>query len=199
MQVWQFRKSFVGSFALQWGMNSVLRKLSILILPITLVLSPLTARADDVTTPVKTVMDITKAIWEPGYSGEDNVFKDEYLNTIYSADFARSYREASKHPAYDPPEGETTGSPFDYDPIIGGQDGCSLEDIRVEDDGEGQVTALFKNHQCSPDDPKAAEDTVLIFHVKEEGGRHVVDDIYPVENGESGKSIKETLNEIAAQ
>lgn len=38
----------------------------------------------------------------------------------------------------------------------------------------------------------------MIFHVEEEGGRPVIDDIYPVVNGNSGASIKDELKTIAA-
>lgn len=162
-------------------------------------LVPGAALAGDPTIPVKTVIDITAANWaEDAPEGKD-IFAEDLLSRLFSADFVAAYRQASKHPAYDPPAGETTGSPFDYDPIAGGQDGCSFENIRVEDDGDGQVTALFNNRKCFGDAPEYQEDTVLIFHVKDEGGRTVIDDIYPVVDGNSGASIKDELKKIAAQ
>ncbi|MBD3805442.1 MAG: hypothetical protein IE919_19750, partial [Thioclava sp.] len=69
----------------------------------------------------------------------------------------------------------------------------------VEDDGDGQVTALFNNRKCLGDDPAYKEDTVLIFHVVEEQGRAVIDDMYRVEDGQSGKSLKDELKDIAGQ
>ena len=71
-------------------------------------------------------------------------------------------------------------------------------EIVIEDDGDGQVTALFNNRKCFGDGAEYQEDTVLIFHVEEEGGRPVIDDIYPVVNGNSGSSIKDELKTIAA-
>lgn len=157
------------------------------------------ALAADVTAPVKEIIDVAAGNWKGDNASSEDVFSQERLDRLFSADFAAAYREASKHPAYDLPDGETTGSPFDYDPIAGGQDGCAFENIRVEDDGDGQVTALFNNRKCFGDDAEYLKDTVLIFHVQEEGGRTVIDDIYPVVDGNSGDSIKDELKKIAAQ
>ncbi|MFA7414757.1 MAG: hypothetical protein WC048_09745 [Rhizobium sp.] len=169
-------------------------------LPISLLLlAPGVALAGDPTIPVKTVIDITAANWAEDASEGKDIFAEDLLERLFSADFVKVYREASKHPAYDPPEGETTGSPFGYDPIARGQDGCPFEDIRIQDDGDGQVTAFFKNRKCFGSDPEYQEDTVLIFHVEEEKGRQVIDNIYQVVNFESGQSMKDELKEIAAQ
>lgn len=165
-----------------------------------LLISSAGALAADVTAPVREIVEATAANWtEDAFGNEKEVFSEDRLERIFSADFARLYREASKNPAYDLPEGETTGFPFDYDPIARGQDGCPFQNIRIEDDGDGQVTALFNNRECMGDDPANKEDTVLIFHVVDENGEAVIDDIYPVENGQSGQSIKDELTTIAGQ
>lgn len=170
--------------------------------PLFAVLLPLLAAspalAADPTVPVREVIEATAANWIEGSTDTQEIFSEDRLGRIFSKSFAEAYREASKHPAYDLPEGETTGYPFDYDPIAGGQDGCPFQNIRVENDGDGQVTALFNNTACF-DGPEKDKDRVLIFHVAEEDGRAVIDDIYPVVDGQSGKSIKDELNEIAAQ
>ncbi|MFN3364538.1 MAG: hypothetical protein ACK40W_11290 [Allorhizobium sp.] len=151
-----------------------------------------TAMAADVTAPVREVVEATARNWAEGSTGqEEEVFSTDRLTRLFSKDFASAFEAASKNPPYDIPEGETTGFPFDYDPIAQGQDGCPFEDIRIEDDGDGQVTALFDNRSCFGG--ADAPDTVLIFHVVEEGGRPVIDDIYPVEDGQSGSSIKQDL------
>ncbi len=164
-----------------------------------LVLFAAPAFAADPTVPVREVINVASGNWAAANATDDDVFSDDRLKRLFSVDFANAYRAASKHPAFDPPEGETTGSPFDYDPIAGGQDGCNFENIRIEDEGNGQVTALFNNRQCFGDDPAYKEDRVLIFHMKTENGRQVIDDIYPVENGNSSSSIKDDLKTIAAQ
>ncbi|MNL82999.1 hypothetical protein D3C87_2105310 [compost metagenome] len=58
---------------------------------------------------------------------------------------------------------------------------------------------MFKNRKCFGSEPEYQQDTVLIFHVQEEKGRQVIDDIYEVVNFESGQSMKDELKEIAAQ
>jgi hypothetical protein len=158
-----------------------------------------TAFAADMTAPVKEFIDVAAGNWRADNPTSEDVFANDRLDRLFSADFAAAYRDASRFPAYDPPEGETTGSPFDYDPIAGGQDGCPFENIRVEDDGDGQVTALFHNRKCFGDDPEYLEDRVLLFHVQEEGGRPVIDDMYVVIDGNSGESFKDELRKIAAQ
>lgn len=170
-----------------------------LLLSVALCLSATTVLAADPRTPVKEVIDVTAKNWANDNPDYQDVFSEKRLGRLFSADFVAVYTEASKHPAFDLPEGETTGSPFDYDPIAGGQDGCPFENIRVEDDGDGQVTALFNNRKCFGSDAEYQKDTVLIFHVVEERGRPVIDDIYPVVDGNSGSSIKDELKIIAAQ
>lgn len=155
------------------------------------------ALAADRTAPVKALIDIAAANWKGDNQDYQDYFSEERLKTLFSAEFAAAYREASKHPAYDPPEGETTGSPFDYDVVTNGQDGCPLTDIRIEDDGEGQVTALFKNGTCLEGDPTANDDHTVIFHVKEENGHAVIDDLFQVEKGNSGPGLKAQMLEIA--
>ncbi len=159
--------------------------------------SGLPALAADLKAPVKTVIDLAARNWKGDNQDYEDYFSEERLKTLFSTDFANAYREASKHPAYDPPEGQTTGSPFDYDVITNGQDGCPLTDIRVEDDGDGQVTAIFKNGTCLEGDPTANDDHTVIFHVKEENGQPVIDDLYQVEKGNSGPGLKEQMQEIA--
>lgn len=170
-----------------------------LLLSVALCLSATTVLAADPRTPVKEVIDVTAKNWANDNPDYQDVFSEKRLGRLFSADFVAVYTEASKHPAFDLPEGETTGSPFDYDPIAGGQDGCPFENIRIEDDGDGQVTALFNNRKCFGSDAEYQKDTVLIFHVVEERGRPVIDDIYPVVDGNSGSSIKDELKIIAAQ
>lgn len=179
--------------------KSMLRKISWIAVPLFLALSGIGAHAADVTEPVKEIIDTVAGNWKADNPTAEDIFSEDRLGRLFSADFAKVYREASKHPAYDLPEGQTTGSPFDYDPIAGGQDGCAFENIRVQDDGEGQVTALFNNRKCMGDDAANSQDTVLIFHVLTENGHPVVDDMFRVVDGNSGNSLKDELKGIAAQ
>lgn len=155
--------------------------------------------AADVTAPVREVVEATARNWEGEGSHSEDVFSEDRLGRLFSESFGEAFVAASKNPPYDLADGETTGFPFSYDPIAQGQDGCPFEDIRIEDDGDGQVTALFKNRSCFGEDAEYQQDTVLIFHVVTEKGQPVIDDIYPVENGESGQSIKQELKAAGGQ
>ncbi|MBX9469064.1 MAG: hypothetical protein KL839_14930 [Rhizobium sp.] len=155
--------------------------------------APLSA-ASDVKAPVREIIEAAARGWDDKIDEpSEDVFSVDRLSRLFSRDFAKAFEAASKNPPFDPPEGETTGYPFDYDPIAQGQDGCPFEDIRIEDDGDGQVTALFNNRRCFGEGAEYEADTVLIFHVVDEAGRAVIDDIYPVVDGQSGSSIKEDL------
>lgn len=155
--------------------------------------TPISA-ASDVTAPVREIVEAAARGWDDKIDEPaEDVFSVDRLARLFSRDFARAFEAASKNPPFDIPEGETTGYPFDYDPIAQGQDGCPFEDIRIEDDGDGQVTALFNNRRCFGEGAEYEADTVLIFHVIDEGGRSVIDDIYPVVDGQSGSSIKQDL------
>jgi hypothetical protein len=150
--------------------------------------------ASDVTAPVREIVEATARGWDDKIDEPDeDVFSVDRLSRLFSKDFVRAFEAASKNPPFDPPEGETTGYPFDHDPIARGQDGCAFENIRIEDDGDGQVTALFNNRRCFGEGAEYEADTVVIFHVIDEGGRAVIDDIYPVVDGESDSSIKQGL------
>ena len=133
--------------------------------------------ASDVTAPVREIVEATARGWDDKIDEpEEDVFSVDRLSRLFSKDFARAFAAASKNPPYDPPEGETTGYPFAYDPIA-----------------QGQVTALFNNRRCFGEGAEYEADTVVIFHVIDEDGRAVIDDIYPVVDGESGSSIKQDL------
>lgn len=150
--------------------------------------------ASDVTAPVREIVEAAARGWDDKIDEPDEpAFSEDRLSRLFSKEFQTAFAAASKNPPFDMPDGETTGYPFDYDPIAQGQDGCPFEDIRIADDGDGQVTALFKNRRCFGDAAEYQADTVLIFHVVDEGGHPVIDDIYPVINGESGTSIKQDL------
>lgn len=167
---------------------------STLFLALSLVMPATLHAASDVTSPVREVIEAAARGWDETIEEPaEEVFSADRLQRVFSTDFARAFDGASKNPPHDPPEGETTGFPFDYDPIAQGQDGCPFENIRIEDDGDGQVTALFNNRSCFGEGPEYEADTVLIFHVIEENGRPVIDDFFPVVDGQSGRSIKQDL------
>lgn len=155
------------------------------------------AFATDVTAPVKTVMDITAANWAEGDSEYRDVFDDTLLDRLYSRDFAEKYRAAARFPAF-----EDGTSPFDYDVIISGQDGCPLQDVSVEQKGQQgaatEVDASFKNMTCFGTEAEYQQAATVKFLVVEEGGKPVIDDIL-TQGGEGAtyKSLRATMSEIA--
>ncbi len=154
-----------------------------------------TAQAADPAAPVNEIMQEAVKGWaEEAQAGED-YFSQARLDRIYSQDFAKTYREAAKFPAYD--EGD---SPFDYDVIVSGQDSCTIKDLTVaagpQSDGKSDVKVTFDNTHCFGERAADWKPSELHFMVIEEGGKAVIDDI--VRTGESG-SLKGELQGIASQ
>lgn len=164
---------------------------------------PLPAFAADATAPVREIMAAATSNWvdfdaaseePPAYV---DYFSEDALKRLYSRDFVARYRQAAKYPAY-----EDDGSPFAYDPIIGGQDGCALKDLTiggaVAGDGQTQVTVTFDNTYCFEENRDAGwKPVTLVFSLIEEDGRPVIDDI-DRENTEGGGSLKAEMQEITA-
>ncbi|TCQ09786.1 hypothetical protein C8J34_102187 [Rhizobium sp. PP-F2F-G36] len=153
------------------------------------------AHAADVAAPVKEIMAEAQNGWSENPVGEPrDYFDDERLKRIYSQDFVRVYKDATRFPAF-----EDGDSPLDYDPIVSGQDSCSLKDVKIVPaalvTGRADVAVTFDNISCleDPGDRKPAE---LHFSVVEENGHPVIDDI--LRGGEQG-SLKAELAAIAAQ
>jgi len=154
-----------------------------------------TAEAADPAAPVKEIMQEAVKGWaEEAQPGED-YFSVARLGRIYSQDFAMTYREAAKFPAYD--EGD---SPFDYDVIVGGQDSCAIKDLSVtegpETGGKSDVTVTFDNTHCVGERGADWKPSELHFIVIEESGHPVIDDI--VRASDAG-SLKAELQGIASQ
>jgi hypothetical protein len=176
------------------------------------------AYAADATAPVREIMAEAENGWSETPVGEPrDYFDKERLGRIYSEDFARTYRDAARFPAFD--DGD---QPLDYDPIVSGQDSCALKDVKIKPaapvGGRTDVTVTFDNVYClnevngteetkgaaarDPDNTTDMEEApkrepaVLHFLVTEEKGRPVIDDI--LRSGQEG-SLKGELAAIAAQ
>ncbi|WP_411035801.1 hypothetical protein [Shinella sp. BYT-45] len=161
---------------------------------------PVCAEAADFKAPVSEIMSAAAANWQDtGPNGEapPNVdyFSEDFLKRLYSRDFVARYREAAKYPAYD-----DGGSPFDYDPVIGGQDGCALKDVTITEgrpaDGAEDVTVTFDNSHCFGERAAGWEPERLVFKLVEEDGRAVIDDIERP-SFEEGASLKKEMAELA--
>ncbi|BBE70954.1 hypothetical protein [Oharaeibacter diazotrophicus] len=159
--------------------------------------------------PVEKIVAVMYANWgngDPGATTPDGVDADYFapalLDGVYSARIAALYREAAKHPAFDV-EDDATGSPFDYDPIVGGQDGCPLEDLKVAPGattaGRTEVVVTFKNMRCFEGNDAATREHVSrrVFVVVTENGHAVVDDVV-LDDTDASDTLSKRLAEIAA-
>ena len=165
-------------------------------------LLPVAAQAADYKAPVAEIMAAATTNWQDMGADTDtpppytDYFSDDFLKRLYSKDFAAKYKEAAKYPAYD-----DGGSPFDYDPIIGGQDGCALKDVTTTEgqpaNGAEDVTVTFDNSHCFGERGADWQPEKLVFKLIEEEGRAVIDDIERPGFEESA-SLKKEMQEIAA-
>lgn len=159
------------------------------------------ACAADVTAPVRAIMDVATALWSNS-DGEAGDYFDEAHIGNFSKSTRALYTEATKHPAYDTEGG--VGSPFDYDPIILGQDGCPLEGLALQvgkkDGAATDVVARFKRFACMEDASDEERNAVseVHFRVISESGRPVIVDVASGE-GDDHYSLVDALKEILAQ
>lgn len=168
-----------------------------------LVLLPSLAFAADATGPVREIMDVVTKNWQDVSDDNDNppeyvdYFNDEFLPRLYSKDFIAKYREAAKYPAY-----EDNGSPFDYDVIAMGQDGCSIKDLKIEPqapvNGATTVRTTFDNTHCFGEREPDWKPAEVDFSVIEEDGRPVIDDIFRPQDNDPG-SLKAEMQEITKE
>lgn len=167
-----------------------------------LLLSTIAGHAADALAPVRAVTDLMVARWAAEAASSDDYFDAPWLGRLYSADFAAAYRAASRFPAYDTETGE--GSPFDYDPLQGGQDGCPIRDLAMEIEAEradgADVRVTFKPFDCEGFDESSRNFVAeRRFVVVTEDGRPVIDDIVDLSNEIDTVSMKTTLRQIATQ
>lgn len=154
------------------------------------------ALAADPTAPVKEIMTATEANWADDGSEFQDLFSEDRLNRLYSAEFLALFRKAS-----DNEFARESGTPFDYDVIVNAQDGCPLEDVSIKPQsssgGRTVVVARFKSTTCFGDDPDFQKPTETRFDVVEEGGRAVIDDIHTPDGDGGYSSLKKEMQTIA--
>lgn len=159
---------------------------------------PVGSQAADIPHPVQEIMDATVSNWAGEDSDWIDIFAPEKLGQLYSKDFVAKYEEAAKHPAVD--DGI---SPFDYDVIVGGQDACPLEDIKMTPQraagGQDEIVVSFRAMACAEGEEAKAVSTVR-FELVTEDGKPVVDDIM-LEDAETKatSSLKATMDDIAKE
>lgn len=160
-------------------------------------LLPTAALAADALAPVREVMSATEANWQEGASEFQDVFAEDRLVRLFSKDFVERYRKAA-NTEY----AKESGSPFSYDVIVNGQDGCALRNITItpeqKKDGVTEVLAKFQGLTCFGADQEYQAYTETRFRVISEGGKPVIDDIITMMDG-SALSIKSELDALALQ
>lgn len=150
--------------------------------------------------PVQKIMDQTVKNW----SGNDefhSLFDENNLTNVFSVPFATAYREAAKNSVYAGEDGEGA-DPFGFDVITNSQDGCPLEDLKIEDDGAvaqaSTVIATFKVWACMEGSDMQNLGNEVQFKVINENGRAVIDDIVQVTPDET-LSIRDVMSDIAKE
>ncbi len=157
------------------------------------------ADAADVTTPARAIMDVATALWSSAGGDEAGDYFDKTHIGYFSKNIRALYAEALKRPALDADEGE--GGPFDYDPIVLGQDGCPLEGLTIQaGKTEGVVTdvvARFKRFACMEDASDEERNAVseIHFRVISESGRPVISDVVSGK-GDDRYSLAEALKTV---
>lgn len=163
-------------------------------------LSPVSAVAAPVD-PVNRLMETAAQLWSDNPPENADYFSEDRLASDFSAAFVTAFREASKNPPFGLEEGETSGYPFDYDPITSAQDGCPLEDVAIREtgakDGITGFEVSFKPFKCFGEGDDGNLVRLLRVTVKEEGGNPVIDDIVRIIDGEELSLVQE-MQEIAA-
>lgn len=156
------------------------------------------AGAADVMTPARAIMDVATALWSNTDGAVEDYFDGSHIG-YFSKNIRALYAEALKHPAFDTDEGE--GNPFDYDPIVLGQDGCPLEGLTIQagktEGAATDVVARFKRFSCmegASDEERNAVSEVH-FRVISENGRPVISDVVSGE-GDDRYSLVEALKGV---
>ncbi len=149
-------------------------------------------------TPVKAMMDLAVQVWSDNPPEDSEYFSAARLQEFYSDQFVQAFEAASKNPPFGFEEGQTTGYPFDYDVITYSQDGCPLEDVKLETaastGGVSIIKVNFRLWGCSEDATEKALVSEVLFEVTQEGGKHVINDIKRVFDGESLSLVEEMLD-----
>ncbi|UHS61515.1 hypothetical protein HRR99_08305 [Agrobacterium vaccinii] len=160
------------------------------------------AFAADPTEPVKKVMDITVKNWSGEADDWKYIFDEDLLSTLFSKEFIKQYREASKKPASEVESGDK-GDPFGYDVVTNSQDGCPLQDVAITaappKDGVSDVTVKFKLWACMDEAEMKASVDQVNFDVVEEDGKPVINDIHRVGDDGRDSLLQEMANIIKGE
>jgi hypothetical protein len=129
-------------------------------------------------------------------AADDNYFSKSRLKRIYTKSFARLYRSASQTyaaRAFEEPM-------FDWDVVLGGQDGCDPKDISFEtkkqDASHILVDVSYRMMWCFDGSDEAAKAQVshVRFVTTLEDGAYKIDDIEHLAGDKVEASVREVLD-----
>jgi hypothetical protein len=153
--------------------------------------------AADATAPVREIMTITESNWSESGAEYQDIFDASRLKMLFSSGFAERYGKAM--------QGEyarESGSPFDFDVIVNGQDGCPLKNVTITaapvQGAVTEVTARFQAMTCFGQEAEYQGYNETRFNVISENGKPVVDDIVLSMDG-APFSIKGELEAMGKQ
>lgn len=170
--------------------------------------APLPALAGGAVAPAdKTIIAPRELMWAAGgedgaptpeqkaAAADDDYFSKSRLKRIYTKNFARLYRSASKvyaARAYEEPM-------FDWDVVLGGQDGCAPRDVsfttKKTDASHVLVDVSYRMAWCfdGSDEATKAHVSSVRFVTALEDGAYKIDDIQHLAGGKIERSIREAL------
>lgn len=144
----------------------------------------------DPTAPVQKIMQISQGVWKENDPAEDDYFSDKWLPQLFSSAFVAIAKKGFA-------KAEENNEPFiDYDPVLGGQDGCAPKDLTITNagpkDGGFDVVAKFRAVYCFDGADSRFSETH--FKVVMENGAARIDDIINIVPDGDPISLRETMN-----
>jgi hypothetical protein len=150
------------------------------------------ALADDAdpTAPVQKILQISQGMFKDSDPAADDYFSDKWMPQLFSSAFVTIARKGFA-------KAQANDEPFiDYDPVIGGQDGCQPKDLTItntgQKDGAADVVARFRATYCFEGSDNAFTETH--FKVVQENGQARIDDIVNIVPEGDPISLRETMN-----
>lgn len=150
------------------------------------------ALADDAdpTAPVQKIMQISQSNLSGDDSNQDDYFSEKWMPQLFSSAFVTIAKKGFA-------KAEANNEPFiDYDPVLGGQDGCAPKDLTITNagpkDGGFDIVAKFHAFYCFDNADNRFSETH--FKVVMENGAAKIDDIVNIIPDGDPVSLRDTMN-----
>ena len=152
--------------------------------------SPVLADDADPTAPVQKIMQISQGVWKQDNPEQDDYFSDKWMPQLFSSAFVTIAKKGFA-------KAQANDEPFiDYDPVLGGQDGCAPKDLTITNagpkDGGFDVVAKFHAFYCFDNADNRFSETH--FKVVMENGAPKIDDIVNIIPDGDPVSLRDTMN-----